>query len=126
MIVDQTVNSENEWMRGKTIGELAEAQGKKPFDALLDLAISENLQTGFRPPSSGDDEASWKLRGEAWLDDRTIIGASDAGAHLDMIDTFAFSTQVLGCASRGATWTRWPRGTRRSRGFATPPSSATP
>ena len=25
-----------------------------------------------------------------------IIGASDAGAHLDMIDTFAFSTQVLG------------------------------
>jgi N-acyl-D-aspartate/D-glutamate deacylase len=25
-----------------------------------------------------------------------VIGASDAGAHLDMIDTFAFSTQVLG------------------------------
>ena len=25
-----------------------------------------------------------------------MIGASDAGAHLDMIDTFAFSTQVLG------------------------------
>ncbi len=31
-----------------------------------------------------------------WLDDRTVIGVSDAGAHLDMIDTFAFSTQVLG------------------------------
>ena len=36
------------------------------------------------------------MRGEAWVDDRTIVGASDAGAHLDMIDTFAFSTQILG------------------------------
>jgi N-acyl-D-aspartate/D-glutamate deacylase len=36
------------------------------------------------------------VRGQLWQDDRTVIGASDAGAHLDMIDTFAFSTQVLG------------------------------
>jgi N-acyl-D-aspartate/D-glutamate deacylase len=35
------------------------------------------------------------MRGELWHDDRTVIGASDAGAHLDMIDTFAFSSQVL-------------------------------
>ena len=96
MIVDQPVNPENEWMRGKSVGEIAEQQGKEPFDALLDLAISEDLKTGFRPAASGDDEATWKMRGEAWLDNRTIIGASDAGAHLDMIDTFAFSTQVLG------------------------------
>ena len=32
----------------------------------------------------------------AQQDDRAIIGASDAGAHLDMINTFAFSTQLLG------------------------------
>jgi N-acyl-D-aspartate/D-glutamate deacylase len=31
-----------------------------------------------------------------WRDDRAVVGASDAGAHLDMIDTFALSTQVLG------------------------------
>ena len=30
-----------------------------------------------------------------WADDRTIIGASDAGAHLDLIDTFAFSSVLL-------------------------------
>jgi N-acyl-D-aspartate/D-glutamate deacylase len=36
-----------------------------------------------------------ELRAKLWRDDRTLIGASDAGAHLDMIDTFAFSTTVL-------------------------------
>ena len=43
------------------------------------------------------------MRGEVWTDPRTVIGASDAGAHLDMIDTFAFSTQVLehGVRERG-------------------------
>jgi len=48
------------------------------------------------PPAAGTDEESWRLRGEIWRDDRTVIGASDAGAHLDMIDTFAQTTQVLG------------------------------
>jgi N-acyl-D-aspartate/D-glutamate deacylase len=63
---------------------------------MVDISLSDGLRTSFMPPSSGNDEASWQLRGQTWLDDRTVIGASDAGAHLDMIDTFAFSTQVLG------------------------------
>ena len=49
----------------------------------------------FLLPTMGDDPATWKIRGELWRDDRTVIGASDAGAHLDMIDTFAFSSQLL-------------------------------
>ena len=48
------------------------------------------------PPTSGDDAESWAERARSWLDDRTVVGASDAGAHLDLIDTFAFSTQLLG------------------------------
>jgi N-acyl-D-aspartate/D-glutamate deacylase len=81
---------------GRTIGEIAAEQGKSPFDAMLDLAIAEGLRTSFMPPAVGGDTSLWKVRGRLWLDDRTVIGASDAGAHLDMIDTFAFSTQVLG------------------------------
>ena len=38
--------------------------------------------------------------GEAGRDGRALIGASDAGAHLDMIDSFSFSTTVLGRAVR--------------------------
>jgi N-acyl-D-aspartate/D-glutamate deacylase len=47
------------------------------------------------PAPLGDDDASWRIRAKAWRDPRTVVGASDAGAHLDMIDTFSFSTVLL-------------------------------
>ncbi|MEM7413668.1 MAG: amidohydrolase family protein [Myxococcota bacterium] len=96
MRVIETTAPENAAYAGKTIGEIAEAEGKAPFDALCDLAIADDLKTSFMPPGSGDSDEDWKARGAIWQDDRAVIGASDAGAHLDMIDTFALSTQVLG------------------------------
>jgi N-acyl-D-aspartate/D-glutamate deacylase len=96
MLVAEVFEPRNERFRGRRIGEIAAEQGKAPFDALLDLALSEQLRTSFMPAAIGDDEESWALRGELWRDDRTVIGASDAGAHLDLIDTFAQTTQVLG------------------------------
>ncbi len=96
MTIDQTHSKANAKYQGRRVGEIARELGVSPFDAMIDIALADDLLTSFTPPSSGDDPASWKLRGETWLDDRTVIGASDAGAHLDMIDTFAFSTQVLG------------------------------
>jgi N-acyl-D-aspartate/D-glutamate deacylase len=98
LIVDQVARPEHEMLRGRTIGEIAEGLGKEPFDAMLDLAISEDLLTSFMPTPIGDDDASWKLRASVWRDPRAVVGASDAGAHLDMIDTFAFSTVLLGNA----------------------------
>jgi len=98
MIVHATFRPENKRYEGSSIGAIAAEQGKAPLDALFDLAISEGLRTSFMPPAfgGGSDESLWQIRGQLWADDRTVIGASDAGAHLDMIDTFAFSTQVLG------------------------------
>ena len=93
--VDQVQNSELEHYRGRTLAEIAEAEGKAPFDALVDIALDDDLQTYFMPPTMGEDDESWAMRGRFWHDHRTVIGASDAGAHLDMIDTFAFSSQVL-------------------------------
>jgi N-acyl-D-aspartate/D-glutamate deacylase len=98
MIVDQVARPEHEGIRGRKIGELAAELGKEPFDCMLDLAISEDLATSFMPTPIGDDDASWKLRAQVWRDPRAVVGASDAGAHLDMIDTFAFSTVLLGNA----------------------------
>ncbi len=96
LTVDQVHAERNRGCVGRRIGEIAQELGKTPFDTMIDLALDDDLLTSFVPPTGGDDEASWQLRGRTWLDDRTVIGASDAGAHLDMIDTFAFSTQVLG------------------------------
>ena len=79
----------NKHLEGKTMGELAEGTNKSPFDIMLDLAIEEGLRTFFMPKGSDTDPALWKVRAELWQDERTVIGASDAGAHLDMIDTFA-------------------------------------
>jgi N-acyl-D-aspartate/D-glutamate deacylase len=96
MIVDEVFDPANAACRGKTLGEIGKEQNKSAFDAMLDLALSEGLRTLFRPVAIGGDHESWAVRGKLWHDDRTLIGASDAGAHLDMIDTFAQTTQVLG------------------------------
>jgi N-acyl-D-aspartate/D-glutamate deacylase len=98
MLVDQVARPEHEGLRGRRIGDLAAETGKAPFDVLIDLALSEELRTSFMPAPIGDDDASWRLRAKTWRDPRAIVGASDAGAHLDMIDTFAFSTRLLGAA----------------------------
>jgi N-acyl-D-aspartate/D-glutamate deacylase len=86
----------NQSWTGRLLRDYAEAHSKDPLDALFDLAVEEDLYFSFTPPPGGEDDESWKLRAETWCDDRAIIGASDAGAHLDMINTFAFSTQLLG------------------------------
>ena len=101
--IDEVFTEANRAWQGRTVGELADATGKTPIDAMIDLALSEELRTSFTPPVMGTDEESWRMRGETWSDPRTVIGASDAGAHLDMIDTFGFSTQVLehGVRERG-------------------------
>ena len=96
MTVDSVVEPANKVYEGRKIADIAEELGKAPFDALLDLALSDGLKTSFSPFIPGDDEESWKLRAEVWQDDRTLIGASDAGAHLDMIDTFIYSTALIG------------------------------
>jgi N-acyl-D-aspartate/D-glutamate deacylase len=87
MIVDEVFTEANAGYRGRKLGDVAEEMGKSPFDAMLDLALSEELRTSFRPYIPGDDDES---------DPRTVIGASDAGAHLDMIDTFSCTTSLLG------------------------------
>jgi N-acyl-D-aspartate/D-glutamate deacylase len=96
MRVIETFAPENEECLGRTIGEIAEERGVTPFDAFIDVALADGLRTRFMPILVGDDLETWELRAQLWRDDRTVIGASDAGAHLDMIDTFAQTTQVLG------------------------------
>jgi N-acyl-D-aspartate/D-glutamate deacylase len=89
-------NTEHASLVGRSIGAIAEESRTDPFDTFLDLAISDNLATGFQPPAAGDDDASWKMRSEYWRDNRIVIGGSDAGAHLDQVATYNCYSNFVG------------------------------
>jgi N-acyl-D-aspartate/D-glutamate deacylase len=95
MTVIDTVAPENKGYAGRTIGDIATEQGKDPFDTIVDIVIADELNTVVMPPAAGEDDESWKLRVDVWRDPRAVVGASDAGAHLDMLSTFDFSTAML-------------------------------
>jgi len=103
MTIAETFNPGNEGLVGRNLGEVARERDKTPFDMFCDLSLEEDMRTSFSPFIPGDDEESWKLRAEVWQDPRVVVGGSDAGAHLDMIDTFACATSLLGpaCRDRG-------------------------
>ena len=96
----ETFAPQNRRFAGRTVGEVADELGLAPFDAMLDVAIADDLRTSFCSPRAENSPEDWALLRSLWLDERTIVGASDAGAHLDMLDTFATTTQLLGGAVR--------------------------
>ncbi len=94
-IVVSVESAENKKYEGRKVGDIAREEGREPIDVMMDIAVADDLLTTFMPDQGGDDLRSYEIRAKIWRDDRTLIGASDAGAHLDMIDTFAFSTTLL-------------------------------
>ena len=98
--IDAAFSPETKPFEGMTVGEIAKEQKRAPFDVMLDISIADGLRTSFILRTDDNDPELWRQRGDLWRDSRAVIGASDAGAHLDMIDTFAFSTQLLGLGVR--------------------------
>ena len=83
-------------LEGRTIADIAAERGvEDPFDALLDVVVSDELRTGLRPFRMEETEAEWKLRASVWRDPRVVLGGSDAGAHLDMMCGAIYSTALL-------------------------------
>ncbi|MBM3671839.1 MAG: amidohydrolase family protein [Actinobacteria bacterium] len=95
MTIVETFSKENEGLAGRTIGDVAAERGQDPFDAICDISLLDGLRTIIQPPLAGNDDESWRLRRDVWRDPRAVVGASDAGAHLDMLSTFSFSTAML-------------------------------
>jgi N-acyl-D-aspartate/D-glutamate deacylase len=99
-VLVETFAPENKQYEGHTIGEAAAERGQAPFDALCDIAVADELRTIFSPPEFGNDRADWEARAAVWRDGRAVIGASDAGAHLDLLATFNYTTTTLARAVR--------------------------
>lgn len=83
----------NQELIGKSIAEIAQAQGKTVLDAFLDLAVEEQLDTGFEINQiNGDEEAVGAILRSPY----TLIGLSDAGAHVVFDAGYGFCTRFLG------------------------------
>ena len=99
-LVVSTKCAANKAYEGRRVGDIAAEMGVSPLDAMLDVALADDLETVFQPDLGGEDSESWDQRRRLYADDRTLLGASDAGAHLDILDSFSFSTTVLSRAVR--------------------------
>ena len=93
--IGETFAPANEGLAGRTVADVATERGTAPFDTLLDVAVADDLRTVLMPPAAGDDDESWRRRVDVWRDSRAVVGASDAGAHLDMLATFDYATALL-------------------------------
>ncbi|MDH4147667.1 MAG: amidohydrolase family protein, partial [Acidimicrobiia bacterium] len=107
LTVGEVFTEENQQYLGRTIAEIAEDEGKTTFDALCDIVLTDDLRTGLRQPTRGDDDDTWELRVKVWRDERTLLGGSDAGAHLDLLATFNSTSAMLGKAVRERNLLSW-------------------
>ena len=91
--IDKVCLEKNKVLQGKTVAELAQEQNKHPVDAMLDLAVEEDLKTEFSMPSfaNSDEEALATIIKHPLC----LIGASDGGAHTKFLTTGRYPTHFL-------------------------------
>jgi N-acyl-D-aspartate/D-glutamate deacylase len=99
-VIFDVVAPENEQYRGRTVGDIAKEQGRDSWDVLCDIAIADEMNTSFGALPAVESEEDWKARLGVWRDSRAVIGGSDAGAHLDLLASFNYATELLGKAVR--------------------------
>ena len=80
----------------RRLADIAAEQHCDPLEALLDIAVADDLRTDIWPPAPGDDDESWRLREQVWRDPRVVFGGGDAGAHLDMSQSWRYFMTLLG------------------------------
>lgn len=94
-LIVSTFSAKTARYAGRRVGDIAAEEGKEPFDALLDIIVADDLRTDFMNISVDEPAAIWKRRAEIATDPRVVVGGSDAGAHLDMITTHSYCTNML-------------------------------
>lgn len=78
---------------GQTVQQIADEQGIDGCDALLDLAIADDVQSRFTVAVANSDDQRLK---NLICDERVRIGLADGGAHVDMLGEAGYPTYLLG------------------------------
>jgi N-acyl-D-aspartate/D-glutamate deacylase len=84
---------QNRSLEKKSVAEIASIESKDVIDALLDLSLEENLETLYQTSSTNGDEAAVA---EILRSPFTLVGQSDAGAHLIYDAGYGYATRFLG------------------------------
>jgi N-acyl-D-aspartate/D-glutamate deacylase len=100
-LIGDTYSPANEGLKGRVVRDIAAERNMSHFGTLLDIVIADELRTILWPIPQDDDAESWRMRAELWDDPRSMIGGSDAGAHLDRMFGAAYTTQFLADCLRG-------------------------
>jgi N-acyl-D-aspartate/D-glutamate deacylase len=96
LMVEATTLEANAGLVGRSVGEIAEEQGKSSFDAFLDLALSEDLQMSFQTGSSEVAKQFIHHVVETGVKDPIVMaGSSDGGAHLASFTGADYTTRLL-------------------------------
>jgi N-acyl-D-aspartate/D-glutamate deacylase len=75
-----------------TLGEVAARTGKHPVDAMLDMAVADDLRTVFyAEPANVDRGALREIVGYEWI----VPGVSDGGAHTKFFTGGRYPTEFL-------------------------------
>jgi len=89
----KAATAKNKPLEKKSVAEIAQMQGKDVIDAFLDLSLEENLETLFQTSSNNGDE---NAVAEILKSPFTLVGQSDAGAHLIYDAGYGYATRFLG------------------------------
>jgi N-acyl-D-amino-acid deacylase len=80
--VGRVNKKQNHRFLNQTIPDMASALRKDPIDAILDLAVDEDLEAGFRFLGGNADA---RLMSKVVQAPHVLVGLSDAGAHIDQL-----------------------------------------
>ncbi len=106
--------SETEPYREMSVRQVADATGKHPVDAMLDIAVADDLKTlFFTAPPQGDSD----LLKEVVQYPHMLFGVSDGGAHTKFLTAGRYPTETLASQVRDNEWISYEEAHRRLSGL---------
>jgi len=99
-----------EQFREMSVAQVAERTGKHPVDAMLDIAVEDDLRTLFfvAPPQGSSD-----LLKEIVQYPHMLFGVSDGGAHTKFLTAGRYPTETLAQQVRDNQWITYEEAHRR-------------
>ncbi len=89
--VEEVNNPELKHFEGRSLPDIAAERGGDLVDAFLDIAVADELHTRYTTMPAEEERIDVLLN-----DPRTIIGLSDAGAHVDAHCEAGYPTYLIG------------------------------